>query len=141
MEVAHVRNRLRRAIEGAKDRAQSRRQQVAQAEQAFDAFLTIATPVLRQLANALRVENVPFTLFTPERALRLASDRSRVDFIELTLDTSGERPLVVGRISRARGSRTTDEERALKPDVPLESISEEDVLEFCLAALEPWLER
>ena len=141
MEVAYVRNRLRRAIDGAKDHAQSRRQQVAQGEQAFDAFLTMATPVLRQLANALRVESLPFTLFTPERALRLASDRSRVDFIELTLDTSGERPLVLARISCARGSRTSDEERALRPDIPLESISEEDVLDFCLGALEPWLER
>jgi hypothetical protein len=141
LEVAHVRNRLRRAIDAAKDRAQSRREQVAQAEQAFDGFLTVATPVLRQLANALRVESLPFTLFTPERALRLASDRSRVDFVELTLDTSGERPLVLGRISYARGSRTIDEERALRPDIPLESISEEDVLDFCLGALEPWLER
>ena len=76
MEVAYVRNRLRRAIDGAKDHAQSRRQQVAQGEQAFDAFLTMATPVLRQLANALRVESLPFTLFTPERALRLASPAS-----------------------------------------------------------------
>ena len=141
MEVAHVRNRLRRAIDAAKDRAQSRREQVAQAEQAFEVFLTVATPVLRQLANALRVENLPFTLFTPERALRLASDRSRVDFIELTLDTSGERALVLGRISYARGSRTSDEERPLRPDIPLESISEEDVLDFCLGALEPWLQR
>jgi len=141
MEVSYVRNRLKGAIDGARTRATTRRQRTAEAEQAFDAFLELATPVLRQLTNALRVEGLSFTLFTPERALRLASDRSRVDFIELTLDTSGEHPAVLARISSARGSRTRDEERTLKPGVPIDSISEEDVLEFLLDALEPWLEK
>lgn len=141
MEVSYVRNRLRSALDGARARATTRRQRTADAEQAFDAFLELATPVLRQLTNALRVEGLSFTLFTPERALRLASDRSRVDFIELTLDTSGDQPAVIARISAARGSRTRDEERTLKPGAPLETISEEDVLNFFLEALEPWLER
>jgi hypothetical protein len=141
MDVSYVRNRLQRAIEGARGSAAARRQRTADAEQAFEGFLALATPVLRQLANALRVEGLSFTLFTPEGALRLASDRSRVDFIELTLDTADEVPRVLARISYARGSRTRDEERTLKPGVPLAAISEEDVLEFFLGALEPWLER
>ena len=141
MEVGHVRNRLRNAIEAARHRAQARRQRTAEAEAGFSAFLALATPVLRQLTGALRAEGQAFTLFTPERALRLASDRSRVDFIELTLDTSGDMATVVGRISCARGSRTRDEERPLKPGVPLAALSEEDVLAFCLDALEPWLEK
>jgi hypothetical protein len=141
MEVSHVRNRLKNAIDSARTRASSRRQRTADAERAFDGFLEKASPVLRQLTNALRVEGLAFTLFTPERALRLASDRSRVDFIELTLEASGEQPVVLARISYARGSRTRDEERTLKPGAPIESISEEEVLEFVLDALEPWLER
>ena len=141
MEVSYVRNRLRNAIEAARHRAAAHRQHVADAEQAFTAFLEMATPVLRQLANALRVEGHAFTLFTPERALRLASDRSPRDFIELALDSTGERPQVVGRISHSRGSRTRDEELSVKQGVAIESITENDVLEFLLAALEPWLER
>jgi hypothetical protein len=50
-------------------------------------------------------------------------------------------PQVVGRISRARGSRTLDEERPIKPGTPPEALTEEDVLTFLLDALQPWLER
>lgn len=132
---------MRHAIEAARQRAQTRRQQTAEAEAAFARFLELATPVLRQLTSALRAEGQAFTLFTPEHALRLASDRSRVDFIDLALDISGDPPVVMARISSARGSRTRDEERALKPGVPLDAISEEDILEFFLDALEPWLEK
>jgi hypothetical protein len=89
----------------------------------------------------LKAEGYAFTVFTPGGGLRLASDRTRDDFIELALDTSGDRPQVVGRISHARGSRTLDEERPVKPGAAPDAITEDDVLEFLLTALEPWLER
>ena len=139
MEVAHVRNRLKIAIDGARQRAQARRARVADAEGAFETFVTMATPLLKQLANALRVEGQAFTLFTPEHGPRLASDRSRVDFIELTLDVSGEQPCVMARVSCSRGSRTVDEERALKPGTLPDALAEDDILAFLLDALEPWL--
>ena len=126
-------------MEGARERAQRRRENTAAAEQAFDTFLSLATPVVRQIANSLKVEGYAFTLFTPERALRLASDRGRDDFIELRLDATADPPEVVGRVSQARGSRTVDAERRLKPGASPDAITEEDVLEFFLDALEPWL--
>ena len=141
MEVAHVRNRLRSAIERARQQAQSRRQQTSEAEQSYAGFLKVAEPVLRQLANALRVEGIAFTLFTPEHSLRLASDRSRVDFIELTLDTDLHPPAVMLRTSYARGSRTIEEERPLKAGATPDQISEEELLVVLLDALSPWLER
>lgn len=141
MEISHVRNRLRLATEQARARAERRRQDVAAAERAFDTFLPMATGVARQLVNALKVENHAFTLFTPERSLRLASDRVRDDFIELTLDTTSDPPEVAARVSRVRGSRTVDVERRLKPGASPDAITEEEVLEFFLDALHPWLER
>ena len=141
MEVAHVRNRLRSAIERARQQAQSRRQQTTEAEQSYAGFLKVAEPVLRQLANALRVEGIAFTLFTPEHSLRLASDRSRVDFIELSLDTDLHPPAVMLRTSYARGSRTIEEERPLKAGATPDQISEEELLVVLLDALSPWLER
>ena len=141
MEVAYVRNRLRSSIERARQQAQSRRQQIGEAEQSYAGFLKVAEPVLRQLANALRVEGIAFTLFTPEQSLRLASDRSRVDFIELTLDTGTRPPAVMLRTSYARGSRTIEEERPLKADATPDQISEEELLAVLLDALSPWLER
>lgn len=141
MEVSHVRNRLRAAIESAREGARRRRSQVTEAERGFATLLEMATPVARQVAGVLKSEGYAFTVFTPERSLRLASDRSRDDFIELSLDTSGDVPEVVGRISRVRGSRTVDEERRLKPGSPPDAITEDDVLQFFLDALAPWLER
>jgi hypothetical protein len=141
LEVGHVRNRLRSAIDRARHDAQTRRQQIAGAEQAYAAFLKMADPVLRQLTSALRSEGIAFTLFTPEQSLRLASDRSRVDFVELTLDADAQPPEVMLRTSYARGSRTREEERPLKAGAAPDAISEEELLSRLLEALAPWLER
>ena len=141
VEVSAVRNRLRRAIEQARDQSQQHKQRVAEAERAYQAFLEdVATPLARQLANALKVEGYPFTVFTPGGGLRLASDRGREDFIEFALDSNAPRPEVVGRISRTRGSRTLEEERPVKAGAAPDAITDEDLLLFLLAALEPWLE-
>lgn len=142
MEISTVRNRLRRAIDAAREGGQQRRQRAAEAEQAYAVFLRdVATPVTRMLANALKVEGYAFTVFTPSGGLRLASDRGRDDYIEFALDTASATPQVVGRVSHSRGSRTLDEERPVKSGAAPDALSEEDVLAFLLEALEPWLER
>ena len=142
MEISHVRNQLRNAIERARERTQHRRQRTQEAERAYESFLqTVAIPVTKQLANALKVEGYPFTVFTPGGGLRLADDRGRDDYVELALDTSGDQPQVVGRISRTRGSRTIADERPVKRDASPEQITEGDMLEFWLDVLEPWFER
>ena len=126
----------------ARDRAQQRRQRAADAESAYDTFLThVATPLARQVANALKAENYAFTVSTPGRGLRLALDRGRDDFVELALDTDADQPTVLGRIRRTRGSRTVEEERPVKPGASPGELTEDDVLEFLVSALEPWLER
>jgi hypothetical protein len=140
--VSLVRRKLQAAIAAARERSQQRRQRSADAERAYAAFLeNVATPVTRQVANALKTEGYSFTVFTPGDGLRLAADRGRDDFIEFALDTDAERPQVIGRISRARGSRTLDEERPVKPGASPDTLTEHDVLEFLMNALEPWLER
>lgn len=142
MEISVVRNRLNRAIEVARERAQQRRQRSAAAERAYEKFLKdVATPVTRLVANSLKVENYLFTVFTPSGGLRLASDRGRDDYVEFALDTSTDPPQVIGRISRSRGSRTLDEERPIKPGAEVDDVSEDDVLTFLLDVLQPWLER
>lgn len=133
---------MQAAIAAARERSQEHRQRVAEAEKAFAAFLeNVATPVTRQVAGVLKAEGQTFTVFTPGGGLRLASDRSRDDFIEIGLDTTGPRPQVVGRVSHTRGSRTIDEERPIKAGASPDAIGEDDVLDFLLGALEPWLER
>ena len=142
MEVSQVNKRVTLAIERARAQALTRRQEAASAEKAYGVFLeTIATPLARQVANALKVAGLGFTLGTPGGGLRLTADRGRDDFIEFVLDSSGDVPQVAGRVSLSRGSRTLDEVRPVKPGTAIEDLTEDDVLEFLVRALEPWLER
>ena len=142
MEVSQVRKRLKMAIDGSRERAAKRREHVAEAQRAYEQFLTeIAIPMAKQLANAMKVEGYAFTVFTPGNGLRLAADRGRDDFIDLTLDSTGERPEVMARVSQQRGSRTLDEEVPVKRGAHPDEISEDEFLDFLLGALEPWFER
>jgi hypothetical protein len=142
VEVSHVRRRLAAAIERARRGSQERRERVAAAERAYEAFLAdVAVPVTRQLANVLKAEGYLFTVNTPGGSVRLASDKGRDDYIEFALDAAADPPEVLGVTRYARGSRTVSEERPLKQGVPPEAITDEDVLEFLVKALEPWLER
>ena len=142
MEVSQVNKRVKSAIEQARARAQGRRNAAASAEKAYVVFLeTVATPVARQVANALKVAGIGFTVGTPGGGLRLAAERGRDDYIELGLDTSGDQPQAVGRVSVTRGSRTMDEVVPVKAGTAIEDLTEEDMLDFLVRALEPWLER
>ena len=141
METGEVRKRVLHAITAARGRAQARRQQADEAAHAYEAFLEVATPVVHQVASALKAEGHPFTVFTPGGGLRLASDHGRDDFVDFALDTSGDRPQVIGRISQSRGSRRLEEERPVKAGTAPDALSEEDVLDFVILALERWLAR
>ncbi len=126
----------------ARDRAKRKREHAATAEATYESFLAhVAVPLARQIAGSLKAENYAFTVSTPGRGLRLALDRGQDDFVELTLDSDAEPPTVTGRIRRTRGSRTIEEERPIKPGASPDQLSEDDVLEFLVSALEPWLER
>ena len=142
MEVSEVRKQLQQAMAAARQRAQLQRQRAGDAEKAYAGFLQdVATPVTRQLATALKAEGHAFTVFTPGDGLRLAADRGRDAFIELALDTTSNPPQVIGRVRHTRGSRTIDEEKPIKPGASPEMLTDQDVLDFLLHALEPWLER
>jgi hypothetical protein len=139
MEISIVRKRLTETIERAKKQAIERRGRADQASRDFEVFLQkIAVPLFRQVANALKADGYAFTVFTPSGSVRLMSDRSASDYIELTLDTSDIPARVMGQISRARGSRVIDAERAIGGP---EALTEELVLEFLLKELEAFVER
>jgi len=140
METGLVRKRVLHAIAASKGRAETRRQRSSEAEREYTAFLeTVAAPIARQVAAALKAEGYSFTVFTPGDGVRLALDRGRDDFIEFSLDSSGDRPQVIGRVSQTRGSRRLEEERPIKADASPSEITDEDVLEFVVQAIEAWL--
>ena len=140
MEISDVRKRLLQTVERAKLQAAERRARNDAAATWFGPFLdTVAVPLVRQVAQALRAEShLSFNVFTPSGSVRLMSERNAEDFIELFLDTTGTEPRVVGRTRRSRGSRVLESEEALGAPGAL---SEEDVLAFLLRALEGFVER
>jgi hypothetical protein len=142
MDISEIARQLKHAIERSRRMAAERRQRAAAAAVAYDVFLErIAAPLFKQVASALRAERLSFQVFTPGGGVRLASDRGADDFIELTLDVSGDRPLVMGRISHARGSRVLSHEAAIRTDREIEQLTDEDVFEFLLREIRPFIER
>jgi len=141
MEISEVKRRIQQTIEAAKRAAAERRGRVDRAARDYDGFLErIAVPIFRQVANVLKSENHAFTVFTPAGSVRLMSDRSGDDFVELALDSTGAEPLVMGHTSRGRGRRVVESERVIGSGNPGE-LTEEDVLSFLAKELEPFVEK
>jgi hypothetical protein len=139
MEISDVRRGVRETIDRARRRAAERRKRNDEAALQFERFLnTVAVPLFKQIANVLKIEAYAFTVFTPSGGVRLMSDRSSADFVELGLDTAGDAPQVVAHISRSRGRRTVDAEEVVGDPA---AISEEDLLAFMVRVLEPFVEK
>jgi hypothetical protein len=142
MEISEVRKRLLHTLERAKRAGAERRVKADAAARAYEVFLeSVATPVFRMFASAIKAEGHPFAVFTPAGGLRLASEHSSGDFIELALDTAADPPAAVARITRGRGHRILSTERPVREGVPIDRLTEEDVLEVLLSEIVPFVVR
>ena len=141
MEISEVRRHLSETIERAKRAAADRRTHVDEASREFIVFLEqVAIPLFRQVANVLKVQGYPFDVFTPGGSVRLMSEKNADDFIELTLDTTGEDPVVMGHSRRGRGRRVLESERPVA-EGPIRNLTEQQVLAYLLKELEPFVEK
>lgn len=139
MEISEVKKRVLQTAERAKRQAAERRTRTDEATRAYQIFLNqLAVPLFRQLGSVLRSEGFTFTVFTPGGSVRLSSDRSAEDFVELVLNTDGDEPHVSGHSSRRHGGGVIESELALGDPATL---TEDDVLMFALKGLEPFVER
>lgn len=142
MEVSDVRRRLRAVIEQARRQAALRREQIDRAAREYDEFLAArAVPIVRTLAEALAAEGHRFQVSTPAGSVRLSSERSQEDYVELALDPSGDTPTLLVRSSRGRGRRRVTSERAVRDATTLATVTDEDILDFFLGELEPFVAR
>lgn len=142
MEVSEVRRRLRTALDKARQASADRRARTDAAARDYEVFLSErAAPVFHQLAAALKAEGHAFKVFTPAGSLRLASDRSPEEFVELLFDDESDPPGVVGRTSRGRGRRTISSERRVGSGAPVGDLTQEDVLAFALEEIVLLIER
>ncbi len=141
LDVADIRRRVRLAIERARRDAAARREAADQAAREYERFLRrVAEPVARTVVAALKAEGYLFHLATPAGGLRLESERAREDFIEIVLDTS-RTPVVLGRASYRRGRDVVATERPLREGAAVADLTAEDVLQFLLEAIGPFVER
>ncbi len=141
MDTASVRQRVLQTIDRAKRAQAERRVRMDEASQSYGVFLEdIAVPLFRQIAAALKAEHYVFNVFTPSRSVRLMSEKSGDDFIELALDTSSDQPIVMGYSSRGRGHRVVKSERPIGNGA-VSDLTEEDVLDFVVKELGPFVER
>ena len=142
IEPADVRRRLIQRIEVVRREAATRRAATSEAERDYEQFLEErAIPIFRAVAAALRPEGALFQVFTPAGSVRLASERSRDDFIELGLETSRVPAEVVGRTSVTRGSRLLTDEQPVREGRRVAELTDEDVLEYVLRVVGPFVER
>lgn len=142
MEVSEIRRQVRAAIESARREARERRVRIDRAALEYQDFLRErAVPVFQTVAAALVAEGYRFKIFTPADSVRLASETSSTDFIELALDPASDPPAVIGRISRGRGSRLVDRERPVREGTRILDLSDEDVLAFVMTEIAALLER
>ena len=142
IETGEVRRLLKHALERARHAAEAHRVESDLAREWFEQFLTEqAAPVFRQVASALRPEGYAFQVFTPAGSVRLSSDRSADDFIELALDTARSPVALVGRTSRTRGRRVIETERIVREGAAVRATTEHDVLGFLLEEVGSVVER
>lgn len=136
MEVSDVRRRLQQELERGRAAHVERRTRSDVAAKSYEDLLSrVATPIFRMLITALKAEGLGFSLFTPAGSLRLASERSGDDYIELALDAESDPPRPKLHISRTRGRQTIESERAIGEGRPIGELTEEDVLEALLAEI------
>lgn len=131
--VSDIRRRLRAAFDHHRKEAAERRSRADEASVAYRDFLRdIAVPVFRIVASVAKAEGHPFTVYSPADGVRLVSERNERDFAELWLDGSLDPPKVATRVNRQVGRDLVSKEGLLRPEAPIPSLTDEDVLELLL---------
>ena len=142
MEISLVRRRVHEALARARQTAAARRAANDAAAGAWARTLElVAVPLVQQIAQVLKADGHLFQVFTPAGSVRISSEKTADDYVELTLDTSGERPVVLRRVSRRRGRELVTDERAVATDTPIDQISDEQMLGILLDGLAVLVER
>ena len=141
VEISEIQKRVRRMIDQSRRAAEQRRVRAASETGAGEqALRRVVAPVFKAVAAALKAEGHPFRVSTPVDAVRMAAEASGDNFIELAFDTTGDPSALRGRVSRVRGRRLLVEEKVVSEGSELGTVSEEDVLEFLLGELGPFVE-
>ncbi len=142
VENEHIRMRLQRVIEESRRGAQERR---ARAEAASDdgerLLRQVVAPMFRKMAHVLKAEGYLFRVSTPKEAVQLIAEGPGENRIELAVDTTVDPPGLQSRVVRTRGRRVLVDETVVRTGDAIASMTDEDALDFLLAAIPPFVEK
>ena len=142
VENEHIRMRLQRVIEESRRGAQERR---ARAEAASDdgerLLRQVVAPMFRKMAHVLKAEGYLFRVSTPKEAVQLIAEGPGENRIELAVDTTVDPPALQSRVVRTRGRRVLVDETVVRTGDAISSMTDEDTLDFLLAAIPPFVEK
>ncbi len=142
VENEHIRMRLQRVIEESRRGAQERR---ARAEAASDdgerLLRQVVAPMFRKMAHVLKAEGYLFRVSTPKEAVQLIAEGPGENRIELAVDTTVDPPALQSRVVRTRGRRVLVDETVVRTGDAIVSMTDEDTLDFLLAAIPPFVEK
>ncbi len=136
MDVSDLRKRIIRALDDARKDASSRRVVVDEAAKAYESFLARHRDACHATGCA-RSESGGISVRRPDASRDRAPCRRRLaqTFIELGLDTSGSRAVVIGRVSLARGRQGHVIEERPIADKLVGDVTEEDLSAFLVVEI------
>jgi hypothetical protein len=137
MDVSDLRKRILHALDDARKDAAARREAVDAATKEYEAFLAdVVVPLMRQSASVLTAAGQSFVVHTPAGGARLAAASSPETYLEVEFDATGDRPVVLGRVSVTRRRQgVLVDEQPLGRGKPVSELAEEDVAAFIVAAV------
>jgi len=142
MELVQIRRLVQARLADIKRAAAERREKVASAERAYGTFLaSVATPTINAVAQSLSAEGYPYRVTTPGSAVRMSSDRSSRAYLEVRLDTAGATPQLLAEVGRERGSRVFTDEHPICRGLPIDVVTDEQLLNELLSLMSEMIER
>jgi hypothetical protein len=142
LETAEVRRQLTHRLADLRKAQGQRRTAADAARAAFDGVLEREiAPTVRQFAQALKAEGFAFSVQTPASTVRLVSDRSSDNVIDIVLELGGPQPRVLVHSAYTRGRRQLEDERILAEGEGIATLDGEQVLAVLLDVIEPFVER
>jgi hypothetical protein len=142
LEMVEVQRRLTHRLAELRRAAAERRGEAARAREAYELVLDAEiAPTVRQLAQVLKAQGYNFSVQTPAGAVRMVTERSADDFLEIALDVTRRPAAVLARVQYTRGRRLLDDERVVAEGEVIGALEAERVLQVLLDLIEPFVEK
>ena len=141
LENSEIRRQIRLMIAETRRGAEERRARAESEVRVGKRLLrTVVVPMFKTVAEALRIEGYAFRVSTPVDSVRISVESAGENFIEMIFDSAHDQLALRGRVSRLRGRQLVVDERIISAGLELSLLEDEQVLEFLLSELQPFVD-